>query len=528
MLWLGLHFPHLPLEIFTAALDVDDDRPAVVTEQGRVLLRNPAATTAGIVPGCTLATAHSIAPGLRHVRRCPARERERLVLVAEALYSFSARISLGPGDDRAPPSGIALEIGASLRLFGAADDLARRIAELCGELGHEVRARLARTPLAAWILARADVDDLGRASLDAAAVESDRLPAAHIERLANMGIHTLGQLEALPRRELARRFGGALGGYLDRISGARPDPRPTLKPAERFRASLHLPEPVKDKQALMFPMQRLLSDLQHWLVSRQLGAEQLRWHFASGNPAADDPAASSSAAGRSKETGRVCMPVRFARARQQQDAFLDVTRLRLDATALPDEVLDITLEAPRLVTWRTGSHGLFQTLHAGPDTLEEAGELVDQLRARLGGDACYSLETVDRHTPEQAWRPSPPLGRRATRDTAAETAVPRRPLWLFEPPRPIDPARLTLLRGPERIHTGWWNASLWERSPEHDGQPGKSSLGEPSHRGGKTGEKGDSRQGQARDYYVAHHDSGAECWVFVDPWENWFLQGYFA
>ena len=542
MLWLGLHFPSLPLEVCTAALDADDrPPPVVIIEQGRVLLCNGAAAAAGIAPGCTLATAHSIAPELRHFRRSPEREHERLTLVAEALYGFSARVSLGPGDGRTPPSGIALEIGASLRLFGAADELVQRITGLCGELGHQVRARLARTPLAAWVLARADTADLGRADLAAVAVESAALSGDRIERLANMGIHTFGQLAALPRRELGRRFGSGLVDYLDRITGTRPDPRPALAPAERFRASLHLPEPVKDKHGLMFPMSRLLGDLQHWLVSRQLGAEQLRWRFAAGVPG---------------EAGRVSMPVRFARARQQREAFLDVTRLRLEATALPDEILDITLEAPRLVEWRTRSHGLFRNLHADGDSLEEAGELVDQLRARLGTEACYSLEMLDSHTPEAAWRPAPPLGRRAAGDAGTGPAAPRRPLWLFAPPRPVDPARLTLLRGPERLHTGWWDTSLGEGSPECDapaqgttspspaGAAARPRSGEPmeSRPGGRalalrapsptalgrSCEEYEHDQGQARDYYVARHVNGAECWVFVDPWERWFLQGYFA
>ncbi|MEQ8783443.1 MAG: DNA polymerase Y family protein [Roseibium album] len=473
MLWLGLHFPRLTLEVFevgAAEAGTPDKQARVVTEAGRIVLCDDNAAAAGIAPGATLATAHSIVPQLAHYPRSPEREQQRLELLAEAGYGFSARVSL------APPAGIVLEIGASLRLFGDAEALEQRVLELCRGMGHSVRARRAVTPLAALILARADADRLDDVRLSQAAVEPERLGADRLERLANMGIHRLGQLLALPRRGLSRRFGADLTDYLDRITGDRPDPRPIIRPAEHFRATLHLLEPLNDKEALAFPMQRLLSDLQHWLVARQLGAERLCWHFKSSAP-----------------RERTAMGVRFARARQRRDAFLDITRLKLAETALPEDVIDVTLEARRLVPWSSGSRGLFRDLPPASAETDDVVELVDQFRARLGDGACYSLKSVDQHTPEAAWEPVPPL-HRCHPVPARQQA--ERPLWLFEPPRAVEPEALTLLKGPERIHTGWWLA--------------------------------DRCHGEARDYYVARHRSGAECWVFVDPAERWFLHGYFG
>lgn len=538
MLWLGLHFPLLPLEIYSSAASAGaanggapaEQPPTAVIENDRVMLANGAARRAGIVTGSTLATAHSIVPGLIHHRRNPDRERERLTLLAETLYGFSARVTLSPASPGGPPPGIALEIGASQRLFGDAGVLGERVAALCRELGHTVRGRLGRTPLAALILARAGAESLGRVPLRAAALEPERLLPERIERLANMGVRTLEQLLALPRSGLARRLGADLTDYLDRITGERPDPRPLVAPAEGFRASLHLLEPLDSKEALTFPMQRLLNDLQHWLEAHQLGAEQLRWHFAGSAPGDD---------------GRVCMPVRFARARQRREAFLDVTRLRLDATALPEDVLDITLEAHGLVPWHTASRGLFHNPGGAADTLDDASELVDQLRARLGAGACYSLETLDQHTPERAWQRVPAPGRRRGSSDPSRHAATRRPLWLFEPPRPVAADQLTLLRGPERIHTGWW--VFTEHYPDAVGAVSRprsageeSPSGEGSHRTGggphkiegshkkRSSEAANREQACARDYYVARHRNGAECWVFVDPWDRWFLHGYFA
>ena len=491
MLWLGVFFPLLPLEIFTAGRHGGGEAAEVVIDQGRVMLRNSAAMTAGIAWGSTLATAHSIVPGLVHHRRDAERERGRLRLLAEALYRFSARVSL------APPAGVALEIGASLRLFGNADELAAQAAGLCRELGHKVRVRQAPTPLGALLLARSDVASLGQVPLTQADVEPGRLSGERIERLANMGVRTLEQLLALPRRALASRFGDDLTDYLARITGARPDPRDSIRPADRFRTDLHLLEPLNSKEALAFPMQRLLTDLQHWLVARQLGAEQLRWHFLGSSTVS---------------TGSLALPVRFANAQQSRNAFLDITRLQLAGAELPEDVISLGLEARRLAPWDAGSRSLFHHLPGRPDGQPASAEgpdtLVDQLRARLGREACYSLEVRDQHTPEQAWAavaPQPPsptqsAARRArlpaSREKQPAPVLPRRPLWLFDPPRQVGRDQLTLLRGPERIHSAWWAGA------------------------GQTAE--------ARDYYVARHRSGAECWAFVNPAQRWFLHGYFA
>jgi hypothetical protein len=288
MLWLGVDFPWLALEVVSAAdrgreaapteatptatqteaiptaatpsaatpsaatasvgaaSRPRSDPPRAVIENGRVVLRNEAAVRAGIALGSTLATAHSIMPGLAHYPRDRQAERQRLVLLAEVLYGFSPRVCMAP-----ETAGIALEIGGSLRLFGDRQTLEQRIEALCGELGHRVRIRCATTALAAMILARSDAPSLGEVALRHAAVEPQRLSAERIERLANMGIHTLQQLTNLPAKGLARRFGPDLVDYLERISGKRPDPRRTIRPAEHFCMFLQEIEKGADRNAVI-------------------------------------------------------------------------------------------------------------------------------------------------------------------------------------------------------------------------------------------------------------------------------------
>ena len=498
MLWLGLHFPALAQEVFHLGESLRDKDPAealagatgprvaeprVIVEDNRVVLCNAAALNAGIVQGCTLATAHSIVSGLRHHQREPEREARRLRQLGEMLYRFSAHISL------ASPSGLVLEAGGSLRLFGDVAALAQQVEALCGSLGHEVCCRWAKTPLAALLLARSRAAQIDEVPLSCMNLNTDQ-----VERLANMGIYSLGQLLSLPRQSVARRFGQHLVDELQRLSGTLPDPQPCLQPAQQFHHDLHLLEPIHSKEALLFPMQRLLIELHHWLIGRQLGAELLVWHFA--------------AAGGHPER-RLRLPVSFARPQQHQESFLGITRLRLEQAELPDDVMSIGLEARRLQPWSADSRLLFQQLPGEAGSAWQARELedlVDELRARLGRSACCSIEVLDQHCPENAWARAPISNRhrtdrrRTNQRRSASGAVqqapaalpPTRPLWLFEPPRAMAPEKLTLLRGPERIQAGWW------------------------------------QEGQCRDYYVARHEDGAECWAFVDAHDRWYLHGYFS
>jgi protein ImuB len=453
----------------------------VLVENNRVILRNAAAIQAGIGLGSTLATAHSIAVGLNHCNRDEGKEQQRLRFLAEALYRFTSQVSLQL------PHSLVLEVSGSLNLFSGLKDLKRQIETLCEFLGHRTLLQKAKTPSAALTLAWSQQRNLADAGL-----QFTELDSVTQERFANMGIHTLGPLLALPETELAQRFGPGLLNFLHRLTGRLPDPREGIVPSATFANSLHLLEPINNKDALLFPMQRLLGELHVWLVGRQMGAEQIRWRFQGHS-----------------SSNAVTLPVSFAQAQQSQEAFLNITRLKLEGAQLPEDVLTLGLMARRLVPWCTDSHELFQTsfnqgINQGAAPAE-ISELVDQLRARLGNRACHGICVVDQHSPEQAWRMSLPSMGKASGNEPPQL---KRPLWLFDPPRAVTRSDLTLLRGPERIKTAWW------------------------------------QQGIHRDYYVARHKNGAECWAFLNKQENreenrqedsqehaqdqWYLHGYFA
>ena len=494
MLWLALHFPRLPLEVFA---EPDEGQVTVLLEDNRVLKRNAAAHALGIELGTTLATAHSICPGLVHRQRDERLEAERLRHLAEQLYRFSAHVSLQA------PDCIVLEIGASLKLFGDHSALAMEAVALCESAGHIARARVASTPWASIALARAGAERIGDVPLAEAGLELAGVTPNTIERFANMGIYTLGPVLDLPAKALGKRFGTPLLTYLKKLSGEIADPREPISPRHEFDEQYHLLRPISDKNTLLeapqSPMRRLAQDLKHWLIAHQLGCGQLEWHFVSHN------------------RSEAVMPVRFAHPKQALRDFVRVSQLALEQCELPEEVLTVRLEAKRLRPWQDHSQNLFALAHAGESPDDKDGditEIVDEIRARLGDSACYGVDSVEQHAPENAWQLTH-LPRPAANDETPPTG--ERPLWLFDPPRPVARTELSLLKGPERIQTRWWQGAV--------GGGGNQGANKES----ANKESANKESGAAcRDYYVAQHAQGPECWAFVDEADHWYLHGYFG
>lgn len=515
MLWLGMHFPALPLEVFTLREGLPEEQvPRVVVDSRRIMLCNAAATAAAIAIGSTLATAQSISPQVRYYRRDRPAEFRRLRYLGEVMYRFSSRIAA------IDPDGLAIEIGASLRLFGGIGALCTEINRTFTSLGHSARTSIAPTPLAALALARSGADRLDDVALVHGALEPGVLTPTTIEQLGNMGIHTLGQLFHLPKAGLSERFGAALVSYIERLQGISPDPRATLTPPHRFRRAVHMLSPVHGKPALFaLPITRLITELHHWLIARQLGIHTLRFRFSSG--ARSDPAAH--------------LVVRFARPEHRIEHFGAMTRLALERAVLPAEVMSSELRVDQFVPQTSSAQILAGLLppqmsysgapfqSPGPATTkrgtkrkttdvcmscdsEYLAEFIDRLEARLGAGTCHSLLALPQPIPEAAWIASPPEVRRhplnklksnqATCSKQAHRHVAAQPTWLFDAPQRIVVDHLTLRQGPVRIESGWW----------------MTQTGEPCW----------------RDYYVARLPSGALGWVYTDASAAWFLHGYFG
>ncbi len=442
----------------------------------QVIACDAQAQAAGIRPGMALSAAYALSPQIRVRVRDSVLELRTLEANALWALQFTSQVVV------APPASLLLEVGGSLRLFGGLDALRARIREAVAALGFDAVIAVAPTPLGAQWLARAGLDI---AVEDAAMLHRHlgRLPVAHLdgqratlESFRRMGLRALGELARLPRDGFARRFGPALLDRLDRAFGHRPDPQPAFTPPARFRAGLTLPSPVTEVEALLFATHRLLLQMTGYLAARNAGVARLKLAMTSEDNLTLDAIVALSVPSRD--------PKHLA----------NLLRERLSQTQLPGRIESIALEALDVSQLAPRN---FSLLPDREQSREEKAALVEKLRARLGDDAVHGVSLYPDARPELAWRETEP----GTRMQPAPKLS--RPAWLLTRPRRIDlregapwlDGQLTLLDGPERIESGWWD--------------GEDVM---------------------RDYFVARNPDGATFWVYRERSAEgrWFLHGLFA
>jgi protein ImuB len=515
LLWLCLHFPELPLEIFSRA--VSAHIPLAISNgtgnRARVLLCNHLALAHGIRSHMKVSAAYALSADLIVQPRDEAAERAALEHIATWATQCTPMVSL------IPPCAMVLEIGGSLALFAGLENLLTRLKAGLQALGYEACLGIAPTPLGATWLARAGTDEPVtdrrklRARLLPLPMQALNLPSAILIRLIDLGLHRIGDCLRMPRDGLARRFGPQLLLALDQALGMADDARQAFVPPPLFVSRLLLPAPVNNCEALLFGIHRLLLELAGFLQARAAGIQQL--HVQLLHPkGAPTP-----------------VVLRLVTASRDAGYLRELLQAQLEGLQLSQPVEEVRLHAEDVRSLPAQHQGLFndRDLSAASEAKVESThsaewlakqplspahqyQLVERLRARLGEDAVRGLCLVLEHRPERTyrWYRAGETGashlRSTRRFSTSKGTCPgfgARPLWLLVEPLPLKvvhghpwlQGKLRLQPGPERIESGWW-----------DGQ--------------------DIR----RDYFVAHSPKGSRFWIFRERRIScrWFLHGIFA
>ncbi|MCM0612435.1 DNA polymerase Y family protein [Marinobacter sediminum] len=472
MLWLYLHFPHLLLDHIRRSREGTDALVIVEGSGQKVIQACPEARDLGVHAGMRLKTAISLAPELGMVRADHQQEARILEDQARWLYRYAAHIVL------APPDGLLAEIGSLQRLYGGLPAVWQTVEQALDERQLTAWPGIGQTPLAARLIARAGKGEctsdqghilrtLGRMPLPAAEFDSRTCT-----RLQRLGLNTLGEVFDLPAAELARRLSPETLAHVQKIQGARPDPQSPWQPPHHFRQEADFVQEIEQSQGLLFPLQRILSELEEDLCWRQQDTDSLLLVLHH----------------RHEEPTR--LRIRTSGPEHRAEAFLNLIRLRFEQQPLRAPVISLLLSVKRFLG-REAAAG--QDLLGETQDLNEAWHtLMSRLQARLGENALKQLTPQADHRPEQAWSASEI--QRNTRPAATDNhLLPRRPLWLLQGAQPLTEAPRVWFSGPERISGGWWD-------------------GQRVH----------------RDYYIAQLNNGQLAWVFRDVRDGWFVHGWFG
>jgi protein ImuB len=283
----------------------------------------------------------------------------------------------------------------------------------------------------------------------------------------------------LPVEGVSRRFGPQIALCLGRLMGTIADPREPHAPPPRFRARLELPAEADGVDALLFPLRRMLAEMEGTLRGRGAGVQRVAVWLEHGRKA------------------RTRMDLEFASPERESDFILAIAREKLGRLALPAPTLALDLRAdallpyvPRESTWLPGAR----------EQAVDRQRLIERLSARLGRDRVFGIAVADDHRPDRSWAKADLRHPRVGGDPDHQA---QRPSWLLNRPQrlvsrdgaPSYQGDLNLLAGPERIESGWWD-------------------------GGEV----------RRDYYVAANARGETYWIFREHRgdQGWYLHGVFA
>jgi protein ImuB len=497
MLWIALYLPQLPLQLLQRIGETQS--PCIIADgpslRPLALCANKAARDRGVKPGMPVAAARALAGELVVLPRDEKAEAQALHNLGCWASQFTPGVVLHPSCE-----GLLLDVSTVLTLHGGLSRLLIRLGQGIKELGYHAEPGVAPTPIAAWILAKARHAALPAIRMCREVAQlPERLaplpmslldwPADEQNKLNALGIRRIGDCVNLPRDGFIRRFGAQRRLELDRMLGTEPDLREWFTLPDTFKSNIDFGFEVANAMMLLFPLKRLLQELEGFLRGRGAGVQhwQLKLEHMSHRSSTIDL--------------RVVAPERSA------ERFLALAREKLAQATLEGPVLGIGLAATELLTFEESSRTFI------PDPRSRAigwGQLIDKLTTRLGNDKVYRLRARDDHRPEQAWqrclsqisRADNADSTRAGRNLTLTPASPR-PLWLLRTPRtllseegePLCQGRLRVISGPERIESGWW-----------DGQSAR------------------------RDYYVARNGKGETFWIYREHQrsKDWYLHGIFG
>ncbi|RCW88922.1 protein ImuB [Paracoccus lutimaris] len=456
---------------------------------------NRAALAAGARLRARVTDIRAICPDLRVTDAEPAGDAallSRLAFWARRWGPYSAP----DGDD-----GIVLDTTGAAHLFGGEAGMLADIQTRLALAGHAARLALAPTRGAAWAMARLGPERAicSGAPLPALAplpVAGLRLSDETLLLLRRLGLKTIGDLAAIPRLSLMRRFARMIPAdnpllRLDQALGHLAEPLDAPEPEPEFLAEARLAEPVMDPTDWL---PGLIGDLCARMAAADRGCRRLCLSVFRVDGERRDIRAAMAAP--SREAGHLLRLFDGKLERLDPGYGFDLIRLSAEA------VEPLAQAQPGL----DGSRA---------EALELA-RLVDRLTARFGAHALSRPEPQESHVPERAETPAPPL---ATRP--APPPRPDRPLRLLTPPEEIrvlyaipegPPAQFIWRRqtlrvarhaGPERIAPEWWRD-----------RPGT----------------------RLRDYFRVEDPSGLRLWIYREGLVHdgrggaprWFLHGIFA
>lgn len=468
-LWLYLYFPTLQLDSLLKQQPESKHLPVVVLDEvhHRIIQTNAMAQQAGIQTGMNLGTAAALSHSLQTVVYDSSIEASRLLDIAENLYLVTADIGLQK------PNCLLLRVHTMLHLYGDLATYWQTVKNQLDEFEFCYQFATGHSPLAAKLLAYSGLNKVTdktqylKQTLSQITLAHTDLDTKTQHKLNRVGVHTLGALLDVPLADIAKRFDLELVNYLGRVSGELKHPVEFFHPTRLFERGIELFYDIQNSQTLLHPLNYLLKRLEQFLLIR------------------DEVTFTLIITLLQREKPQIIVEVGAQQGEYQASVWSGLLALKLESVTLQAPVYAVRLKTGPTQIHHPDSPDLFS---AKQQTLSRL-QLSALLQAKLGNDALHSAWVNNDFRPQIAAAYHTPFSHPSTPSSSLQA---NRPILLYEQAKPLQEA-VSIIQGPERIQTGWWDANPIQR-----------------------------------DYFIARSAHGIWYWVFRTPDMKWFLHGLFS
>ncbi|MFT6093947.1 MAG: protein ImuB [Pseudohongiellaceae bacterium] len=422
-------------------------------------------------------------------------QKEALTKLASKAQSVSSTVSFHE-------LALVCEIRSSINYFGGINSLHNKLKDALSTaliaMGQPERFFYAASPTVSGslLLARAGQNTLVyqksnlRSALGTLSTDVLNLSKEQNRRLYNMGIRSLKDIWRLPTDGIRKRFGSEFVNQLNKALGKAQEPTLNYLPPPTFSSSYDLPYELENLDRLLPIVDEIIGQLCDFLTRRDLSTSHLVFSLFH------------------EKRSPTCIEISLRQTSRSSTHFLLLIETYFHNLAIPAAVISISLDVKHFDAFISHTDALL--LDGKPDVASRDSNLnqfMEQLKARLGDNYLKSISCVAQHRPEYASTSLDFNGQSNTssfrKNTQDKIAIRPRPIWLLEEPEELVEKNnrlyhrkaISIISGPERIETAWWE--------DHDVR---------------------------RDYYIAQEGNGSRLWIYRERSgeRRWLLHGYFS
>lgn len=460
----------------------------------------PDAAALGLTPGMALADARALYPALQVADADPAADAALLARLANRCIAFSPLV------EECAPDALRIDITGCTHRFGGETGTIAAIRSDIEAQGMTVRPAVSDTAEAALALARWSpghiVDEAAAiAALPAAVLGLDADQTRVLERA---GLKTIGAIAARPMASIAARFGAQAVFALQCLLGESRSPLIAVQPRVRITTHRRFAEPIAHVETVIDIIAQLAEETAKTLEERKAGGREFGIELFRSDGAVRRMAIATGLPTRDPAT------------------IIRLLEERIDALTDPIDP-GFGFDSIAFHVLREETLAATQPTLDGKASDHPATDLVDRLSTRLGPGRVRRIVPQDSHIPEQAQRavlavqqPTKPRW-----PAVQEAEPPSRPLFLLDPPQPVEVVMVEVPDGPPRQFR--WQGKLHIMR----GFEGPERIGAEWWRRKDSG-------GRIRDYYRVEDMGGRRFWLFrhgmydETPDPKWYLHGLFA